>query len=832
MDYSRFNLPACDIIPQFDAALRQRGAAVVTAPPGAGKSTLLPLVLLDAVPAGEKILMLEPRRIAARQIAHRMSAMLDEPLGATVGYRIRFESKVSSKTRIEVLTEGILARMIADDPFLEGVGVIVFDEFHERNLSSDVSLALVRYTRQYLRPDLRIVVMSATMDASLICQALDAPLVQSMGRCFPVEIINSADDIADTADISARVAACIRTAHAQHQGDILAFLPGEGEIRRCAEMLGTGLGATKVFPLYGMLPFEKQKEAIAPSAQGERRVVLATPVAETSLTIEGVRIVVDSGFCKKAVYDVQSGLGRLQTVRISMDMADQRSGRAGRVAPGVCYRLWSMATQSRMAAFRVPEILEAELGGVALDIAKWGEKTMPELPWITPPPAYPVRQAYELLDSLGAVKDGRITAHGLRLASFPCHPRIAQMLSLSADDAQRSLSADMAAILEEKDPLPQEAGADIVLRVNALRAERRRMNDGSRGGASRGWARILNGSRQYHALARCAEDNSPADAFAAGYLLALAYPQRIARLVNPGTATYQLSSGDMGQLDTSDAVSSAQWIVAASLNARKDGVGRIFLASMLDPADIAGLCSTRDNVGWDSRKGCVVAQRERRIGRLVIDSQPLHDISKEQIALVIASAAPKEGLGMFDFNDDVQNLQRRIAAARAWQPDLGLPDVSTPALLESAGEWLPLYLGNARSTAELKKIDLCQVIWGMLDYQMQRQVEAMAPSHIQVPTGSRIRVEYRQGADAPVLRVRLQECFGMTDTPRVNGGRTAVLMELLSPGFKPVQLTSDLSSFWKDTYFEVRKELRRRYPKHSWPDDPLLAPAVRGVKHK
>ena len=802
-------------------ALSERGGAVVTAPPGAGKSTLLPLTILEALPEG-KVVMLEPRRIAARQIAERMAWMLGEPVGKTVGYRMRFEQCLSAGTRIEVVTEGILVRRLVDDPGLEGVAVVIFDEFHERSLTTDVALALTREARSVLRPDLKLVLMSATIDATGLCAALDLPLIESRGKMFPVEIVRGTVEVVPD-NAAELVAQTVRRAHRDNDGDILAFLPGEADIRRCAELLGESLSPTKVFPLYGMLPGEAQRRAITPSAPGERKIVLSTPVAETSLTIEGVRVVVDSGLCRKPVFDSQRGLSRLETVRISRDMADQRAGRAGRVAPGVCYRLWTLGTEQRMADIRVPEVLEADLAPTVLDIAAWGESRPERLAWLTPPPAYALSQAHQLLESLGAVDErGAITSHGRRLAALPCHPRVAEMLLKADSPSRKALAADLAALLEEKDPLnTTEAG--VYLRLKALRDARSSRREGR-------WARISRIAGQYRALVRVPEDNSEPDPFEAGALLAAAYPERIAKAWKDGVGRFCLAGGDLAAVDPSDPLAASEWLAVGSLNASPGGVGRIFLAAPLGASDLKPFIRRRDVIAWDGRQGSVVARRESRVGQLSVSAQPLSDVPREEIVRVICEAARKEGLSMLDFSDDVQNLQRRVAAVAAWHPELELPDLSTETVLERAPQWLPPFIGKASSTAELKRIDLCEALWSLLTYPQQQTVERLAPSHITVPTGSRIRVEYRTGAEAPVLRVRLQECFGLLDTPRVDDGRRPVLMELLSPGYKPVQLTSDLRSFWEGTYFEVRKELKRRYPKHAWPDNPLEADPVRGVR--
>lgn len=829
---SATSLPAYGIADVVNQRLAEKSCVVITAPPGAGKSTLLPLTILEGLSqskdkalASGKILMLEPRRLAARQIAERMSSMLEEPVGKTVGYRVRFETKFSADTRIEVLTEGILTRMLVNDPTLEGVSVVIFDEFHERSLHSDVALALVREAQLVIRPDLRIAVMSATIDAKAFCKSLDAELVESEGRMFPVEVIHTQEE-ANQQNVAEIVAHQIRVAHRDNEGDILAFLPGEADILRCQEMLQDALGDTHIYPLYGMLSPQEQRLAIAPSKSGERKVVLSTPIAETSLTIEGVRIVVDSGLCRTMVFDQQRGLSHLQTVRISRDMATQRMGRAGRLSSGVCYRLWSLATEHRMAENRQPEILTADLAPMLLDVAAWGSTDILQLPWLTPPPSVSIRQATQLLSLLNAIDEKvHITKHGQALSQLPCHPRIAQMLLMNASPKQKTLAADIAALIEEKDPLSvcnkemSMTDADINTRIIALREARTRRQGGR-------WERIIRIAEQYRRMVRVDEDNAILPATDTGALLAAAFPERIAKAVSNNAGKYQLATGDYVSLDPQDELSAYGWLAVASVN------DRIFLASPLDVKDIRPLLREKENISWDNKRGIIVAQLEWRIGSLLVETKPLQNGSCKKIEQVLVEAARKGGTSMFDFSETVQNLQQRIATVSEWHPEIDLPSVDTVSFLQRADEWLPMFVGKATTVNQLKKIDLCEALLSLLSYNQRQEVDHLAPSHIVVPTGSRIRVEYRQGAELPVLRVRLQECFGLTETPRVDDGRKPVLMELLSPGFKPVQLTRDLHSFWENTYFEVRKELRRRYPKHSWPDNPLAAEAVRGVKKK
>ena len=837
-------LPVWSIADAVSRALREHQAVVVTAPPGAGKSTLLPLTLFFDAPVAGKILMLEPRRLAARQIAERMAELLGEPVGKTVGYRIRFETRVSKDTRIEVLTEGILTRMLESDPTLEGVGVVIFDEFHERSLHSDLALALSRQAQQILRPDLRLLVMSATIDASAICEALQAPLLESHGRMYPVEILYAKEDT-DRQDMPQAAASAVRRALQEQEGDVLVFLPGQSEIMRCAEMLQESAGkAVSVFPLYGNLPPAEQRRAIMPSAKGERKVVLATPIAETSLTIEGVRIVIDSGLCRTLVFDQRTGLSRLETVTISMDMATQRMGRAGRLAPGICYRLWTKAAEHRMAERRKAEIEYADLAPMLLDIAAFGEPDALALPWLTPPPVHGLVAARQLLLSLGAIDEkGIITPLGRQMSALPCHPRISRMILRASALGDVALACDIAALLEEKDPLAQkENDADMAERISLLRRARRHKNLAL-------FARIAQVAEAYRSMMRTKEDNADVATEAVGRLVAYAYPERVAMQMDRA-GRYRLASGDEVRLDRSDPLSSYPWLAIAksfSNSSLKGGEqkaspskggwgGSVFLAAAVEPSDLEELATERDHVAWDAGQDCLLMQREWRIGRLLLRSKPIHDAPRDLQERVLCDAVTKNGLSMLSWSDDVSALQRRVAQVAAWHPELDIPDLSTSHLLETAHEWLPFYLddaGHLRTTGTaLRKIDLCGALWALIPYDLQQQIECLAPSHIVVPTGSRIRLDYRQGADAPVLSVRLQECFGMKETPCVDDGRVPVLMELLSPGYKPVQLTSDLGSFWQNTYFEVRGELRRRYPKHYWPDNPLEAEAVRGTKKR
>lgn len=822
------NLPAFAIAETVNEVLAHHQTLVITAPPGAGKSTLLPLTVWDGLKTKGKVLMLEPRRLAARQIAERMAHLVGDEIGQTVGYQVRFDRRISAQTQVEVLTEGILTRRIVSDATLDGVGVVVFDEFHERSLQTDLALALIRQVQQILRPDLKIIIMSATIDVGPIAEVLHAPVVQSEGRMYPVEVEYATQD-ANRQDVAQVVARVVAKAHRRHEGDILAFLPGQADIQRCQELLSDSLAPTEVLPLYGNLSPERQRKAIAPSPEGKRKVVLATPVAETSVTIEGVRIVVDSGWCRALCYEPTTGLSRLETVRISCDMATQRAGRAGRVAPGTCYRLWTRATEHRMAEQRTPEMMTADLTPMLLDVIAFGESRVDGLPWLTPPPEENVRKARQLLHVLGALNDEElITPLGRKMAAMPCHPRMAGMILSAETEEEKSLACDVAAVLEEKIPEVDDMGTDLprcVARLRTLRGERRLGR----------WTRIAQIAAEYRRMVQVKEDNSDPVPEDVGRLIAYAYPERIAQ-AQDAIGHYRLAGGAMVRLDRTDHQMAYPWLAIASLHEAKP-YGQVFLAAPCDPQALdVRIVSERDNLSWNSREGCVVMQREQRIGRLIVSSRPLRSASAEEVIQVLCEAVKKEGRSMLDWNESVERLQRRVAQVAVWHPELSVPDLTTDTLLASASDWLPLYLAQGdhvcTTVAELKKINLTEALWALVPYDLQQQIDRLAPTHVQVPTGSRIRIDYRIGAEAPVLSVRLQECFGMEDTPRVDDGRQPLLMELLSPGFKPVQLTQDLRSFWQNTYFEVRKELRRRYPKHSWPDNPLESEAVRGVARR
>ena len=817
-------LPVTEIIEDVRQHLSKGNTLIVNAPPGAGKSTLLPLALLNEPwLEGKKILMLEPRRLAARTIAERLSYFLEEPVGQTVGFRIRFENKTSEHTKIEVLTEGILTRMIQNDNALENVGLVIFDEFHERSIHADVALALCREAQQVLRSDLRIMVMSATLNMPQLTSLLNAPAIVSKGKQYPVEVRYENDiDEFSMAELCART---VMKAAKAHEGDILVFLPGQREIHTANEILRRELREFSIHMLYGSLPQRQQAAAILPDRNGNRKVVLATSIAETSLTIEGIKVVVDSGFGRTSKFDPNSGLSRLETVRISRDSADQRAGRAGRLSEGVCYRMWSAVTQQRLTEHITPEIIEADLALLVLDMSQWGITDVQQMTWLTPPPKGPLAQATDLLHQLEALENGRITAHGKKMLRLPCHPRIAHMLLMAKEDDQLELATDIAALLEERDPLGREAGIDINTRIEALRVHRRENRDNRKVG------RIEKIAEQYRSLFNIEPDNSSVDPFETGVLITRAYPERIA-FARPGNnAQFQLSNGRYAMAGHREDLADEPWLAICHIDAR-EGMGKIFMASPLNPRDLAPLVKETEVITWDTSEGGLIATKDLRIGSIVLQSKPLPSPDESHKVAAISEALKKEGEQLLDFNEEVQQWQNRILSLRKWNPQEQWPEVSTSSLLQTNAEWLSPYLANVNRPDDLKKINLKEVLQHSLTFEQQQQLDKQAPAHLTVPSGSKIKLMYRDNAEPPVLAVRIQEVFGLAETPKVNEGKQSVLLHLLSPGFKPVQITSDLKSFWSDAYFEVKKELKRRYPKHVWPDDPWNEPAIKGVKKK
>jgi ATP-dependent helicase HrpB len=811
-------LPVTDIISQVKASLNQQNTLIVNAPPGAGKSTVLPLTLLDELwLAGKKILMLEPRRLAAKTIAYRMSDLWGDTVGATIGYRIRFENRITDATRIEVVTEGILTRMIHSDNELKDVGLVIFDEFHERSIHADVAMALCREAQQVLRPDLRIMIMSATLNMPQLTALLNAPVAVSEGKQYPVEVLYTGGN--DERLLPEMTARTVIKATREHDGDALVFLPGEGEIRKCAEILKHELRDFAIHPLYGVLPQNEQYKAIVPNKNGKRKIVLATSIAETSLTIEGVKIVVDTGFGRISRFDPKSGLSRLETVQISKDSADQRAGRAGRLSAGVCYRMWTKATHERLAEHRIPEIMEADLASLVLDMSVWGVTDLLQLTWLSPPPKSHILQATETLNQIGVLEKGKITEHGKQIHQLACHPRIAHMLLMATTLAAKQLTTDIAAILEERDPLPKDSGIDLNLRIEALRRGRANNALGNR------FTRIEKVAESYRRLLGIEVDNGSVDTYETGLLLAYAYPERIAFARRGNNGQFQLANGKYAVTGHRDELSDEPWLAVAHIDMR-DGLGKIFMASPLNPKDLLPMVKEQEVITWDTRKGGLIATKDLRIGSIVLQSKPLPAPSSEHLAEAISNAIRSEGEALLNFDEHMQQLQHRINSLRKWNPEQKWPEVTTAALLADNEWWLGPYLTNIKKPDDLQKINLSQTLLHALDWELQQQLDKLAPSKISVPSGSMIGIQYLPYGEVPILSVRLQEVFGMADTPKINDGQTPLVLHLLSPGFKPVQVTSDLNSFWNNTYFEVKSELKRRYPKHAWPDDPWTEPAV------
>lgn len=774
--------------------------------------------------AGKKIIMLEPRRLAARSVAMRMASLLNEDAGQTIGYRVRFENKVSEKTRIEVVTEGILTRMIQTDNALEGVGLIVFDEFHERSLQADLALALAHQVQSLLRHDLRILIMSATLDGEKISERLNnAPIITSEGRQFPVTFVHVPTEKEDR--IATSVTQAIVKAWREQKGDMLVFLPGAGEINRVEQQLADANVGAIITPLYGDLPFKKQQEAIMPDASGVRKIVLATSIAETSLTIEGITTVIDSGYARVPRFDPRSGLTRLVTIRVTKDAADQRAGRAGRLGPGVCYRLWSTAAERMLQPSRHPEILEADLTSLVLELAQWGIEEVDQLSWITMPPAGTINQAKELLHALDALEENKITARGKEMLKLPTHPRLAHMLLMSEDKA---LATDVASILEERDPLPRESGSDLSLRVEVLRKWRA----GERVNAERSvLERIERLALAWRKVFKISVDNTAPIDEEVGRLIMDAYPERIARQQEKQSIRYRLANGRTAALPQHDPLMREEWLAIAHLDAGAKE-GRIFLAAPVNKEYLLIHAQEQESVTWDAELGKITAQLESRIGNVVIATKPVQKIPDNLRIKILCEAIREEGLKLLNWTETNTQWQARVLSLRAWRKDEPWPDVSEAVLLQTAEQWLAPFLGSASKRSDLQRLEVPPMLDSILLWEQQHVLNKLAPTELRVPSGSHITVHYFQDGASPVMEVRLQEMFGLPETPVINGGQTKILLHLLSPGYKPVQVTQDLKSFWHTTYHEVRKELRMRYPKHHWPEDPWTAEAVRGVKKR
>jgi ATP-dependent helicase HrpB len=813
------NLPPLPIdaaLPELTAALRAANAAVLVAPPGAGKTTRVPLVLAHEPWAPDRrILVLEPRRLAARAAAERMAQTLGERVGDTVGLRVRFGSKISKRTRIEIVTEGIFTRLVIDDPSLDGVAAVAFDEFHERSLDADLGLALARDAQQGLRPDLKLVVMSATIDGVRVADLLGgAPVIESAGRAFAVETRYLGRD---TRPIEPQVADAIFRAMRSERGSVLAFLPGAAEIRRTAAQLERRIAPdTDVVGLYGALAGEEQMRAIAPAPAGRRKIVLATSIAETSITIEGVRIVVDSGLARVPRYEPDVALTRLETVRVSRAAADQRRGRAGRTEPGVCYRLWDEPQTAALEPFARPEILAADLSSFALDLAAWGARPE-QLAFLDPPPRPALAEARALLAALGAIGgEGRITDEGRRLRCLPLPPRLARMVVDAAAHGQAVEGAEIAALISERGL----GGDDVDLRsrLDALRRDRAPRARDARAMARR-WAQLAqsNASQQ--------------EEWSTGALLALAYPERIAKARGGGAGAFLLANGRGAQVDLTSPLAREPYLAVAEL-AGSAAAGRILLAAPIALVEIehhfAGRIEAREAVAFDAASASLRGRRTRRLGALVLSEQSVAIAPSDDNAQKLAAGIITAGLARLPWTKALLQWRDRVNFLRASEGE-PWPDLSDAALGKTAGEWLTPMLAGKTALAEITSDELDAALHGRVPWPLRRRLDAEAPTHFAAPTGSRVPIDY-EAEGGPKIAIRVQELFGLDRHPAIAGGRIPLLIELLSPAQRPVQTTRDLPGFWRGSYAAVRTEMRGRYPKHPWPDDPIAAAPTRRAK--
>lgn len=823
--------PIDEVLPEIRSALQGNNGAVLVAAPGAGKTTRVPLALLEEPwLKGRKIVMLEPRRLAARAAARFMAHSIGQPVGEMVGYRVKMDTVVGPNTRLEVITEGVFTRMLQSDPTLEEVGLVIFDEFHERSLNSDLGLALCLQAQGVFREDLRVLVMSATLAGEAVAAMLhNPPLIVSQGRSYPVETCYLQRPV--TGPIEAAVVTKVQEALARHQGDVLVFLPGAREIRRVELRLAeVKLGEKiRVACLYGNLPLSQQDAAIAPALPGERKVVLATSIAETSLTVEGVQVVIDSGLMRIPRFSPRTGMTHLHTLQVSRDSADQRRGRAGRLGPGVCYRLWTLEEDRQLTPRRNPEILETDLSPLALELALWGVREPAELCWLDQPPAGAMAQARELLGQLGAL-DGRgsITSHGKRMTELGLHPRLAHMILQAETIGLGDLACELAVLLGNRDLLGGQAGqkdVDMHLRVLALRHSAQ--SEGSQTEASRvakGLGKEVRQLKNQLAI----PTNQCSDPNLCGILMAFAYPDRVGQARETGK--FLLRNGRRAVLPGFQHLSNSQYIVAAELD-DQGSESRIHLAAPLEERDIrvhfAGQIKNAELVYWDQRIQNVQARRRQSLGAIVLKDEPWPNPSSQALVGALLEGIKQEGLSLLPWTKGAQLQLQRQRFMQAYSPEW--PDGSDEGLVISLEEWLGPHLYGMKSGSDLQKLNLADILEQRLSWEQRRQLEEYAPKQVVVPSGSRIAVDYSD-PEKPVLAVRLQEMFGLQDTPRILGGRIPLTLHLLSPAHRPVQVTQDLAGFWRTAYFEVRKDLRGRYPKHHWPENPLDAPPTNRAK--
>ena len=842
-------LPVEDILDSLKQQLSERHEVVLEAPPGAGKTTLVPLALMDEPwLKHRKILMLEPRRIATRSAAHRMASLLNESAGQTIGYRMRLESKVGKNTKVEVITEGILTRMLQQDPSLDDVGLVIFDEFHERNLDSDLALSLCLKGRDLFRDDqdpLKILVMSATLDSHATSELLgDAPVVKSEGRAYPIDIIYGQARQAKERIIDRMVATIKRAIDENPTSSVLAFLPGQGEIRRTADELSNWVFDRKIqgvhlHPLYGNLSIEDQQQAISPlSGQqlNDQKIVLATNIAETSLTIDGVDVVVDSGLVREAKFNPAIGMTGLHTVKISKASSDQRAGRAGRLRPGKCYRLWSADQQGQLAAHSTAEILNADLAPLALQLLQWGVDDPKQLSWIDPPPKGLWQQAIDLLRSLGAIKRETngwvLTKHGQVMTSLPVHPRLAHLLLCGSAIGCIKPAALLASLLSDRDPFSRD-NADISDRLELLNGKshcppmHKGWLDRTRQLAQQFEQQTLKVKRPGKISHLITAEQLP------GYLLACAYPDRIARRRHSGG--YQLANGRSANLMGHHHLANNSWLAIAEVSSQLGGKGDVIRSAVkfdegLFDSALSNAIQLETVAEWDKKTNRFVAEEQKKIGTLILQRTRLDTVSTQAKSAALIQHIRKQGLSLLPWTSELQQWCARVSLVRTIERDNNWPDVSQEGLLATLENWLAPYLNDVNLLNDFKKVRLTNILHARLPWEQQQTLNKLAPTHLKVPSGSSIRIDYTESP--PVLAVKLQEMFGCEQSPAVIAGKVPLLIHLLSPAGKPLQITQDLASFWRTSYHEVKKEMRGRYPKHPWPDDPLVEMATWKTKKR
>ncbi len=838
-------LPVQTILSELREHLKDSHTAILCAPPGSGKTTLVPPALLTEPWLGrQSILLVQPRRLAAQMTAGFMAESRGEGVGETVGYQVRFDKKISSKTKIEVVTVGILLRRLQGDPELSTIGLIIFDEFHERSLDYDLALAMVYEVMSVLREGLRLLIMSATLDAAPIAKLLnDAPIIKCQGKMYPVASIHITPpprtDTKRGDHVAINTANAIKTALNAESGDILGFLPGSFEIRHTLRLLQEQIHQKNILllPLFGELNFKEQKKAVRPDPQGRRKIILATTIAETSITIEGISIVVDCGWKRIMRFDPNNGLSRLDTVRISKASAVQRQGRAGRLGPGSCYRLWSKGTEQGLLDFDRPEITEADLSGLLLHLATWGSSDPAQYIWLTPPPNGALQQAKELLVRLGALdKKGVITKTGLKMNGYPLHPRLAHMVLQATRFDCPKLGYDLAALLSERDIIiNRDSSADIQDRLQILSDYRAQNKIKSRTSPpySSNCRRIDKISKQLAGIHSSPKQNLQHDS-SVGLILAQGFPDRIAKQHPERKERYTLAAGRSGFLQMHDHLSHFPFLVVANLDAGKKD-GRIYLAAAITKEEILDHFASQlkhiDEIRWDNTKSSVLAKRFIYLDKLVIEETPLGDPDPDLVTIALLAGIRQKGLSVLPWTKKAIAFQQRVQALSFWQPESSWPNLSDEHLLDTLEKWLAPYLLTFRRLEQLRSLKIEEILRAHLDWKQLQQLEREAPTHIRVPSGSNIKLKYK-AQDAPILAVRIQEMFGLSDTPTICNGQIPVIIHLLSPAQRPLQVTSDLKNFWDGSYHEVKKEMKGRYPKHYWPDDPWNTPPTKRAKPK